>query len=159
MSTLPLSASLAQSLIDRFFVLLDQRSYAEMLAMMCDDVRWLRQGRWLNGKDEVLAVLQRRSSAMNTRHLVTNVVVDPPVASFDVVLKSHGIAVEDASEAHNPMTVNYLTAYRFDGEGAPPWKIGGPHKVSLVFTKFLQEKGHWKISWQLLLPEFVFDDH
>jgi hypothetical protein len=48
-----------------FFHHLDERRYAPMLDLFTDDCRWLRQGRWLEGK---AAVRGARSPLRSPRH-------------------------------------------------------------------------------------------
>jgi hypothetical protein len=58
-----------------FFHHLDERRYAPMLDLFTDDCRWLRQGRWLEGKAAVRAALEARSAAHDTRHVMSNAFV------------------------------------------------------------------------------------
>jgi pimeloyl-ACP methyl ester carboxylesterase len=54
--------------------------------------------------------------------------------------------------------VAYMTAYRFDDGSmrTPPVTIEGPFRVSLVNTRFLRDRGQWRIAEQRITPEFEF---
>ncbi len=124
-----------------FFHALDQRQYERVLAHFTEDCRWLRQGRWLEGKAEVKARLVERASGVDTCHVMTN---------------SHVTAIEGASvEVHS-----WMTAYRYpvatEPDGARP-DIAGPLRVNSTTTVFRRDVGHdWRIAEQRLLPVFGF---
>ena len=140
MTSESLSDTLAQ-LTYRFFYYLDERRYADLLALMNPDAVWDRQGKRLRGHKEILAALEGRSPTQRIRHVITNALID---ASAD------GSATVKA----------YMIAYRFD-DGAPPplppLTIDGPLSMSLLATRFVREgDGNWLIAEQSSVPEFQF---
>lgn len=75
--------------------------------------------------------------------------------------QAHAEALAIGAAHDSVFTSHYLTAYRFDdpADQAPPWRIPGPHKFSVVHTRFVRAQEGWRIAAQLMLPEFVFDAH
>lgn len=144
--------------IVRFFHFLDARRYEALLDLMTPDAYWLRQNQPHHGRAQALATLQSRHPGMRVRHAVSNVVRDEP----DAVWRDHAQAMAPRSAsvaAEDVFVSNYLTAYRFDDPGhqPPPWRVRGPHKFSVVHTRFVMQDGRWQIAAQLMLPEFVFE--
>jgi hypothetical protein len=142
----------------RFFHFLDARRYDRLTELMTPDVFWLRQGKPHRGREQVLHTLQGRHAGMRVRHVVSNVVCDDD--ERDPAWQAHAQAIDIEGGAQSVFTSNYLTAYRFDdpADQPPPWRIRGPHKFSVVHTRFVRTGDGWRIAAQLMLPEFVFDD-
>jgi hypothetical protein len=143
----------------RFFHFLDARRYDRLLDLMTPDAYWLRQGQPLRGREQALQTLHGRHAGMRVRHAVTNVVCDDD--ERDPVWQAHAEALAIGAAHDSVFTSHYLTAYRFDdpADQAPPWRIPGPHKFSVVHTRFVRAQEGWRIAAQLMLPEFVFDAH
>jgi hypothetical protein len=141
--------------IVRFFHFLDARRYDRMVDLMTPDAYWLRQDKAHRGREQVLQTLQGRHAGMRVRHAVSNVVCDDEP---DPAWQAHREALSSGSGLETVLMSNYLTAYRFDdpGEQPPPWRIEGPHKFSVVHTRFVRSGDQWLIAAQLMLPEFVF---
>lgn len=142
----------------RFFHFLDARRYDRLLDLMTPDAYWLRQGRAHRGRGQALQTLQGRHAGMRVRHAVSNVVCDDE--ERDPAWQAHPEALALASASDSVFTSNYLTAYRFDdpADQPPPWRIPGPHKFSVVHTRFVRSEGRWLIAAQLMLAEFLFDE-
>ena len=142
----------------RFFHFLDARRYERMLDLMTPDAYWLRQGRPHRGREQALQTLQGRHAGMRVRHAVSNIVSDDD--EIDPAWQQHPEALATRADAAGVFTSNYLTAYRFDdpADQPPPWHIRGPHKFSVVHTRFVRSGDTWLIAAQLMLPEFVFPD-
>jgi hypothetical protein len=125
-----------------FFHHLDERRYAPMLDLFTDDCRWLRQGRWLEGKAAVRAALEARSVAHDTRHVMSNAFV-----------------AEQAADGTRAVFEAYMTAYRYpasQSEGQAP-TIDGPFRFNLVTTAFRLVEGQgWRIAEQRMVAAFAF---
>lgn len=115
-----------------FFIHLDERRYEELAALFVPQGRWLRQGRWLDGRDAILAALQERPATVRVRHLISNVLVTR----------------RSADEAQ---VQAYLTAYR-RLEGQPPALFS----INLVGNVFRRQDGRWMLAEQQLVREFEF---
>lgn len=142
----------------RFFHFLDARRYDRLLDLMTPDAYWLRQGKPHRGREQALQTLQGRHAGMRVRHAVSNVVCDDDERDPAWQDRAEALAIGAAHES--VFTSNYLTAYRFDdpGQQPPPWRIKGPHKFSVVHTRFVRSGEEWRIAAQLMLAEFVFDE-
>lgn len=142
----------------RFFHFLDARRYDRLLDLMTPDAYWLRQGQAHRGREQALRTLQGRHAGMRVRHAVSNVVCDDD--ERDPVWQAHAEALAIGGASDSVFTSNYLTAYRFDdpADQAPPWRIQGPHKFSVVHTRFVRSEGEWLMAAQLMLAEFLFDE-
>jgi len=62
------------TLINRFFVAIDERNYKEAAGLFAPDGIWHRQGKTLRGPNEILGALEGRPAHLLTRHLITNFV-------------------------------------------------------------------------------------
>lgn len=120
-----------------FFHHLDERRYAELVALFTPDGRWLRQGQWLDGRAAVRAALDARPAAQRARHVITNAYV---------ASNNDGEACVEA----------YMTAYRHEGGIEGVARIAGPLRLNLVSTVFRRVDGDWLIAEQRLVPEFEF---
>lgn len=142
--------------IVRFFHFLDARRYERMLDLMVPGAYWLRQGQPHRGREQALNTLHGRHAGMRVRHAVSNIVGDDD--EVDPAWQQHPEALAIQADAPSVFTSNYLTAYRFDdpADRPPPWPISGPHKFSVVHTRFVRSGEGWRIAAQLMLPEFVF---
>lgn len=116
-----------------FFSHLDERRYEDLAAMFLPQGRWLRQGRWVEGRAAIVQALQARPASMRVRHLLSNVLVT----------------------AHSPdeMRVEaYLTAYR-QLEGQAPSLFS----INTVANTFQRSAGEWMLAEQQLVREFEFE--
>lgn len=112
---------------------LDERRYAALAAMFLPDGRWLRQGRWLEGRGAILDALNARPGSMRVRHAISNVLVAGTSAT--------GMRVEA-----------YMTAYR-QLEGQPPSLFS----LNLVTNTFRHTDGQWMLAEQQLVRDFEFE--
>ncbi|GAA5235156.1 nuclear transport factor 2 family protein [Verticiella sediminum] len=121
---------------------LDARRYDAVLTCFTPDARWLRQGKWLHGRQAIGAALQERASDVETCHVMSNAFVI-------------------ACDVRTATLEAYMTAYRYpcagEGEGVPV--IAGPLRVNHVITVFERQEGaDWLIAEQRLLPLVAFQD-
>ena len=127
-----------------FFHHLDERRYAELVALFTPDARWLRQGQWLEGHAAVHKALDARPAAQRVRHVITNAYV----------------AAQNTRDNTDEVLVEaYMTAYRHEGGAgaiAGVARIAGPLRLNLVSTRFRRVDGEWLIAEQRLVPEFEF---
>ena len=115
-----------------FFSHLDNRRYDDVLNLFLPQGRWLRQGRWLEGREAILVALEARPASMKVRHVISNLVVTPVTEG----------------EAH---VEAYMTAYRQLENEAPTL-----FRFNLVTNVFRLDGGAWMLAEQQLLPEFEF---
>jgi len=140
----PVLVELTQQL-HRFFHCLDERRYDGVLDLFTDDCRWLRQGRWLEGKAAVRAALKDRPAAFDTRHVISNAFVT-----------DHA---QDAQGARAVLEA-YMTAYRYPAasaaDAAPPC-VSGPLRFNLTTTEFRRLPDQdWRIAEQRMVTAFAF---
>ena len=111
---------------------LDHRRYEAVAALFTPAGRWLRQGRWLEGREAILHALGSRPKDMRVRHVLTNILVTE---------LTHGKARVDA----------YMTAYRqLDGQRPELFSI---NRVDTVFHRM---DSQWLITEQQMVREFEF---
>lgn len=63
-------------LVARFYRYLDERDYDSAADLFVIDGEWLRMGELLQGRSQILDVMQQRPSTLNIRHILTNTTVD-----------------------------------------------------------------------------------
>lgn len=115
-----------------FFGHLDERRYEPLVGMFLPEARWLRQGRWLEGRPAILAALHERPADMRVRHVASNVLV------------RGGQGDEATVDA-------YLTAFR-QPAGGPPALFS----LNTVATAFRRVDGRWMVAEQRMVREFEF---
>jgi hypothetical protein len=116
-------------LINRLFLFLDERRYADLAALFAPDGCWHRQGRVLRGRDAIVGALSARSATMRICHVITNGLVE--------------VVGEGRAEAGCVMT-----AYRHDDGrvvDAPP-EIAGPTVMARVRAHLLHLPEGWRIE-------------
>lgn len=126
--------------LHRFFHDLDERRYDAMLEQFTDDCRWLRQGKWLEGKAAVREALRARAADIDTRHVMTNAWVRS--------LGGDGAVLEA-----------YMTAYRYPATaaGAAVPTIPNPLRFNLTSTVFRRDAAlGWRIAEQRMVTAFDF---
>jgi hypothetical protein len=122
-------------LSQRLFILiahLDNRRYDEVTSLFTPTGRWLRQGRWFEGRQDILSALKSRPKDMRVRHVLIN------------------ILVTGFSEAQARVD-SYMTAYR-QLEGQRPELFS----INMVDTIFHYFDGQWLIAEQQMVREFEF---
>jgi hypothetical protein len=116
-------------IINRFFTRLDERDYAGMQELVSPDLSWLRQGKLLRGRDDLMRALQARSPTYVIRHIVSN-------------------AVFDAQSVDRAEGGFYLTVVRYD-DGRPvegPAPLAGIALVSVYKARFALLAEGWRIA-------------
>lgn len=121
-------------LLHAFFARLDERRYDELLALFLPEGRWLRQGRWLQGRAEIRAGLEARPATMRVRHVISNVLVLP-------------------GEGDDLRVQAYMTAYRQQaGEAA-----ASLFRMNMVTNIVRPQGGGWRFVEQQLVPDLSFE--
>ena len=111
---------------------LDNRRYEDVASLFTPTGRWLRQGRWFEGRQAILATLHSRPKDMLVRHVLSN------------------ILVTECNEGHARVDA-YMTAYRqLDGQRPELFSI------NTVDTVFQLLDGQWLIAEQQMVREFEF---
>lgn len=131
--------TLAQSL-HSFFSHLDARRYEALLQYFTPHARWLRQGKWLQGRPAIAQALDERTADIQTCHVMSN--------TFVAACKTGEATVE-----------SYMTAYRYPTPAEPGCTptIAGALRVNHVITVFQQQAdGAWRIAEQRLIPLIDF---
>jgi hypothetical protein len=133
--TEPTAEDIAQltQMLHRFFSHLDERRYEELAAMFLPEGRWLRQGKWLEGRPAIIGALSARPASMRVRHIISNIVV------------TRRFATEAEVQA-------YMTAYR-QLEGERPALFS----INLVGNVFRRQAGGWMLAEQQLVRDFEFE--
>jgi len=132
-------AGAAVQVLHRFYAHLDDRRYADVVALMCADVCWHRQGEALRGHAAVMRALERRPPNMMTLHVITNAFAmqaPPGEIALSALMTAYRGSVEDA--------------------GALPVTIRGPFRASRLSVRFRREGTHWKIAEQDGVATFEF---
>ncbi len=115
---------------------LDARRYDAVVAAFTSDGRWLRQGKWLEGRAAISGALQDRASDLETCHVLSNAFIT-------------------ASDGHAAMLHATMTAYRYPSQrtrDALP-EIAGPLRINHVATVFSrQPDDSWQVAEQRLVP-------
>jgi hypothetical protein len=111
---------------------LDNRRYEAVAGMFTPQGRWLRQGRWNEGRAAILEALEARPSTLRVRHVLTNILVTE-------------------CQGDQARVDAYMTAYR-QVEGQAPELFS----INLVDTVFQRLDGQWLIAEQQMVREFEF---
>jgi hypothetical protein len=131
----PVSSEQVIQLSQRLLTLiayLDNRRYEDVASLFTPTGRWLRQGRWFEGRQAILATLHSRPKDMLVRHVLSN------------------ILVTECNEGHARVDA-YMTAYRqLDGQRPELFSI------NTVDTVFQLLDGQWLIAEQQMVREFEF---
>lgn len=116
-----------------FFLDLDERRYDAVVAGFLPEGRWLRQGKWLQGRAAIRAGLEARPATMRVRHIITNIVVSP-------------------QQGEDVRVDAYMTAVRqLEGEAA-----ASLYRMNMVTNVFRRHEGAWRLVEQQLLPDLAF---
>ncbi len=136
MNLIPVDAAcvgdLTQSL-HAFISHLDERRYDDLAAMFAPEGRWLRQGRWLEGRDAILEALAARPAGMRVRHVMSNAWVQPA---------DGGLMHQEA----------YMTAFR-QLEGEPTASL---YRINRVTSLWRRRGEGWELLEQQLIPDLEF---
>ena len=125
--------------LTRFFNDFDRWRYEDMADLFAPDGVWHRAGKALQGKDVIVAELNKRSRTQTVRHVITNVQID----------------VKDETSAGFLL---YVTAYIHDSGAkvVDPPKIQMPALLLVVPGQMAKWDGQWKIASMSMNREFVF---
>lgn len=125
--------------LHRFYALLDDFRYADLVALTCEDVRWQRQGELLAGHAAVMRALERRSTELLTTHVITN--------AFVTQATEQGLQV-----------FALMTAYRGPRADPPgPSTTSKPFRLSRLDVLFRRVGGVLKIAAQDSRVTFEFE--
>ena len=118
-----------QHLVFKLFYALDTRDYHGVADCFHDDGVWLRQGKRLVGKKQMVEALELRSPTMVIHHVATK------------------LTFHAESDTKGKM-VCYLTAYRHDPGKAVdgPLPLSGPAQVGFCRGELTQVGGEWRLS-------------
>jgi hypothetical protein len=118
-----------RDVILRFFLHLDEKEYDQLVKLLAPDGTWLRNGTLLTGPDAVLETMHRRPPGFTTRHLITNILVQP------------------TDEQHAAATY-YGTVFAHIGHAQPtgPVPIELPVHVSIFRQKMVLRESEWLIA-------------
>ncbi len=136
MTPTPVSAACASELTQALHVFishLDERRYDALVATFAPGGRWLRQGRWLEGRAAILEALAARPAGMRVRHVMSNAWVRPL----------------EGGDVHQEA---YMTAYR-QGEAEPVASLFRINRVSSVWRRCGEG---WELVEQQLIPDLEF---
>lgn len=112
---------------------LDERRYDDLLAVFAPEGRWLRQGRWLEGRAQILEALQSRPAGMRVRHVMSN-------------------AWAWQGEGGTLHMEAYMTAFR-QLEGEPAASLFRINRVTCVWRR---RGAGWELLEQQLIPDLEF---
>jgi hypothetical protein len=131
--------ALAHNTLSRLCCALDARDYETLARCFAPDGIWLRQGKTLNGGDQIRQVLsQTRPATLTTLHVVANVCIDD----------------------HSEKTASgrfYLTVYRHDSGVAAtgPFPVPSPSAAGLCKAVFTLIDNRWLLQ-RLETGPYVF---
>jgi hypothetical protein len=128
-----------QQIVARLFHYLDERSYDRLVNLFEENGVWLRQGKELKGRAEIMAALCARSSTYIIRHVLSNFLIT-------------------SSQDEQPSAVAYMTAFGNDSGQVPikPVEIRSPLGIFVVKCEFIQDGENYRFTRLELHPEFTF---
>jgi hypothetical protein len=128
-----------QQIVARLFHDLDERNYDGLVNLFEENGVWLRQGKELKGREEIMAALCMRSPTYISRHVVSNFLFT-------------------SSRGEQPSAVAYMTAYGNDSGQLPikPVEIRTPLGIFVVKCDFIQDGEKYRFARLELHPEFTF---
>jgi hypothetical protein len=126
-----------ERIVYSFFRYLDDQQYDDLVALFAPDGVWHRAGKALRGPQEIKEAMAQRPVGFTTRHLITNVVVDP---------------VDD----NEVVASYYMTVFVHEGTGRPkgPVPLQLPLHVSIFEQKFTKTVHGWLIQGLSGVPTF-----
>ena len=126
-----------------FYACFDNWDYAGMLALCTPDVEWIRAGKRLQGRAQILDELNQRTRFQTVRHSLSNMLVS--------------VDPQDPSRARGQC---HLLAWRHLHHApnlAPP-TIHHPYLFLIVNAKFCFIDDQWLIERQEMKREFLFPE-
>lgn len=124
--------------VHEFWSSLDRNDYARMAELFAVDGVWDRFGTLIQGREQLLQVLEARAKGAVTCHLVSNVVVTPRGA--------------DAADV-----AYYVVVFAHMGqEGSKlPRPIGVPHSIHAATQEMIRDGSTWRMKRLALLTQFA----
>jgi len=126
-----------QQQLTRFYRSLDEQKFEKMAAIMTPDGTWTRAGKVLEGREGLLAGMAERKADRNSRHILTNFVVD---------FEGEGKATAEF----------YSTAFVYEGELGPrgdaPMDL--PSSVGVYTARMRLVDGEWLMEKLTSFPAF-----
>ncbi len=134
-----LALSGCTQVMHEMFHALDTANYERLVKTFEPDGTLLRQGELLQGRNQIMNAMQKRSTTQRIRHVISNTFIDSQAAGL-----MHLVA--------------YMTAYRFD-DGTlhtGPVAISRPFRMSIVHASMRPQDDSWQIAAMTFTPEFDF---
>ena len=134
-----LALSGCTQVMHEMFHALDTANYERLVKTFVPDGTLLRQGELLQGRNQIMNAMQKRSTTQRIRHVISNTFIDSQAAGL-----MHLVA--------------YMTAYRFD-DGTlhtGPVAISRPFRMSIVHASMRPQDDSWQIAAMTFTPEFDF---
>ncbi len=134
-----LALSGCTQVMHEMFHALDTANYERLVNTFEPDGTLLRQGELLQGRNQIMNAMQKRSTTQRIRHVISNTFIDSQAAGL-----MHLVA--------------YMTAYRFD-DGTlhtGPVAISRPFRMSIVHASMRPQDDSWQIAAMTFTPEFDF---
>jgi len=130
-----------ERLIVGFWRCLDLNDYDGMLKRLHPEASWLRLGKLLRRRDEVLQALKARSRTLYIHHIVTNVQCDI------------------APDLQQAKFFCYLTVYRHNDGNVYEWPVplAGPWTINVCTADLRLGADGWLISYLSNTPSFSAD--
>jgi len=127
-----------------FYACFDNWDYAGMLALCTPDVQWVRAGKRLQGRRQILDELNQRTRLQTVRHSLSNMLVS--------------VDPQDSTRARGQC---HLLAWRHlhDAPVSAPPTIEHPYLFLVVRAEFRLSQEDWLIVHQEMQREFVFPEH
>jgi hypothetical protein len=112
-----------------FFRDLDENDYDSLVGRMAPDAVWHRQGKVLNGRQDVLQALSARSKTMRIHHLISNLFAD-------------------RADGQRCVMRGYMLVVRHDA-GRPlegPAPLAGIENIRTTHVELARVDGEWLIT-------------
>lgn len=128
-----------QQTLAELFYCLDERRYESLTALFEVDGEWLRQGKELKGRTEIMAALNARSATYVIRHVLSNFLVT-------------------SRDDEQLDCVGYLTPFAHDSGSIAekPVTLHSPLAIFVSRATFRRVDGAVSLKRLELWPEFVF---
>ena len=134
-----LALSGCSQVMHEMFHALDTANYERLVKTFVPDGTLLRQGELLQGRNQIMNAMQKRSTTQRIRHVISNTFIDSQALGL-----THLVA--------------YMTAYRFDDGTVhtEPVAISRPFRMSIVHAAMRPVNDSWQFVALTFTPEFDF---
>lgn len=109
----------------RFWKAMDDIDYPRILTYLTSDCRWLR-GEWCEGHEAILASLKQRPALLVSRHIATNLILEPCEGGYDC-----------------QYALTIFGAGRQSADQKPPYTTTGA-RMADYFARLTKRDGAWK---------------